>query len=473
MRNRDAVLLVFIILLAVVAVWIALPIDHPYWARQALVWQTPPEYRDLQLKEGLDLQGGTQVLLQAAPPPGQTVTSDDMEAAKTTVERRVNGLGVTEPLVQLEGNNRIIVELPGISNPDAAVQTIRSTGQLEFVEFGPANSTNGAPTSWPNIQQGVYVRTNDSNHPPSSAITNTVKDPYPNQVFKTIMTGRYLSQVGTQLNSSGQPNIAFQLSSDGAKIFGDYTTAHVGDVLGIVLDNIVLSAPRINSAIPDGSGIIEGSFTLDEANNLAVQMRYGSLPVPLDVVDRRTIGATLGADSVRHSVLAGMVGLIIVILFMIAQYRLPGMVAAVALLIYMALNLALYKLIPVTLTLPGIAGFLLSTGMAVDANVLIFERMKEELRWGRSLEYAVNAAFHRAWPSIRDSNLSTIISCVVLILFGRTFGAQQVMGFAINLSLGVLISMFTAVVVTRTFMSLLFHSEQVEALRGKRLLVDF
>ncbi len=328
-----------------------------------------------------------------------------MQAAKTTVERRVNGLGVTEPLVQMEGNNRIIVELPGISNPDAAVQTIRSTGQLEFVEFGPASSTNGAPTSWPNIQQGVYVRTDDSNHPPSSAITNTVKDPYPNQVFKTIMTGRYLSQVGTQLNSSGQPNIAFQLTSDGAKIFGDYTTAHVGDVLGIVLDNIVLSAPRINSAIPDGSGIIEGSFTLDEANNLAVQMRYGSLPVPLDVVDRRTIGATLGSDSVRHSVLAGLVGLIIVILFMIAQYRLPGVVAAVALLIYMAFNLALYKLIPVTLTLPGIAGFLLLTGMAVDANVLIFERMKEELRWGRSLEYAVNAAFHRAWPSIRDSNL--------------------------------------------------------------------
>ncbi len=466
MRNRDQVLLIFIILLTIFAAWIALPIQHPAAVTQLL-------NRDLQLKEGLDLQGGTQVLLQAVTSPGQTVTQDDMNSVKGVGARRVNGLGVNEPNIQLQGSNRIIVELPGISDPDAAVQTLQSTGQLEFVEFGPVDSATGAPSNYPNIGQGVFVRTSNSDRTPSQAITNTVKFPYPNQVFKTVMTGRELSNVTTQLNSSGTPTIAFQLTDAGAKTFSDYTSAHVNDVLGIVLDNIVLSAPKINSAITDGSGVIEGRFTLEEANNLTVQMKYGSLPVPLEVVDRRTIGATLGGDSVRRSVVAGLVGLIVVIIFMIAQYRLPGVLAAVALVIYAALNLMIYKLVPVTLTLPGIAGFLLSTGMAVDANVLIFERMKEELRWGRSLEYAVETAFHRAWPSIRDSNLSTIISCIVLVLFGRTFGAQTVMGFALNLGIGVLVSMFTAVTVTRTFMALVFHGERIESIRQNSLLLDY
>ncbi|HEX9118298.1 MAG TPA: protein translocase subunit SecD [Anaerolineae bacterium] len=466
MRNRDQVLLIFIILLTLLAVWIALPIQHPVAVTQFLG-------RDLQLKEGLDLQGGTQVLLQAVTTGDQKVSADDMNAVKGVVARRVNGLGVNEPNIQLQGNNRIIVELPGINDPDAAVQTLKSTGQLEFVEFGPVSAT-GAPTDYPNIGQGVYVRTTTSDRAPGAAISNTVKFPYPNQTFKTIMTGRELQNVTVQLaGTTGSPTIAFQLTDAGSKTFGDYTSAHVNDVLGIVLDNIVLSAPKINSAITGGSGVIEGRFTLEEANNLMVQMKYGSLPVPLEVVDRRTIGATLGGDSVRRSIVAGLVGLIVVILFMIAQYRLPGVLAAVALVIYAALNLMIYKLVPVTLTLPGIAGFLLSTGMAVDANVLIFERMKEELRWGKSLEYAVDTAFHRAWPSIRDSNLSTIISCIVLVMFGRTFGAQTVMGFALNLGIGVLVSMFTAVTVTRTFMALVFHGDRIESIRQNTVLLDY
>ncbi len=461
MRDRDIVILILVIALALLAVWIDLPIDHPQWAKQALFWQQPA---DLQIKQGLDLQGGTQILLQAAPAPGQNVTPDDMNAAKTIVERRVNGLGVTEPTIQSQGSNRIIVELPGISNPDAAVQTLKSTGQLEFVEIGDPD---------PKIVDGVYLRTTNSPNPPNKVTQAKVTDPYPDKVYKTIMTGRDLKQVGTTTDSSGAPAISFQLSDQGSQTFATYTSQNVGKILAIVLDNVVLSAPSIQTAITQGSGIIQGKFTLSEAQNLTIQMRYGALPVPLEVVDRRTVGATLGADSVRKSITAGLIGLVAVLLFVIVQYRLPGVFAAIALIIYALLNLMIYKLVPVTLTLPGIAGFLLSIGMAVDANILIFERMKEELRWGRSVHAAFIAGFSRAWPSIRDSNLSTIISCIILWLFGRSFGAQTVSGFAINLALGVVISMFTAVVVTRTFMTFLFETRGSEQLRESRWLLDY
>ena len=265
--------------------------------------------------------------------------------------------------------------------------------------------------------------------------------------------------------------ITFKLKDDGATTFASYTASHIGKVLAIVLDNQVLSAPSINSAIPQGSGEITGRFTLEEANNLAVQMRYGALPVPLEVVSRSSIGATLGADSVRKSLIAGLIGLMAVLLFMMVYYRLPGLLASLALLLYALINLAIYKMVPITLTLPGIMGFLLSTGMAVDANILIFERMKEELRWGKSLRQAVDAGFDRAWTSILDSNLSTLIICAILILFGRTFGAQPVLGFALNLGIGVLVSMFTAVVVTRTLMRFIFDRAGAEALRERQWLM--
>ncbi len=467
MRNRNTLVLILIILLALAILWIDLPIEHG-GGKNLAFWQQPPESRSLTIKQGLDLRGGTQILLEARPTEGQTVTSADLQTAKTIVERRVNGLGVTEPLVQIQGENRIIVELPGIDNPDQAVQTLKSTGQLEFVEIGP--STN---SPFPNIQEGVYVRTTNKDSVPDAAQLGTTALPYADQVFKTIMTGRDLKDAQIQLDQYGAPYLSFELTDAGAKIFGAYTAQHVGDTLAIVLDNVVLSAPNIKSAIPDGKGIIEGKFTQAEADSLAVQMRYGALPVPLEVANRRTIGATLGADSVRQSILAGLIGLSMVLLFMLVYYRLPGLLAALALLLYAGLNLALYKLIPITLTLPGIAGFLLSTGMAVDANILIFERMKEELRWGKSLSAAVEAGFNRAWTSILDSNLSTLITCLILILFGRTFGAQSVMGFAVNLGLGVLISMFTAVTVTRTLMRAVFERKSSEELRSKRWLMGF
>jgi preprotein translocase subunit SecD len=217
---------------------------------------------------------------------------------------------------------------------------------------------------------------------------------------------------------------------------------------------VVISSPQISTTIPDGNGQITGNFTSDEANNLAVTLRYGRLAVPVEVVESRVIGPTLGSDSLDKSLLAGIIGFIIVALFMLIYYRLPGAVAVVAIAIYAALAFALFKLIPVTLTLPGIAGFLLSTGSALDANILIFERLKEELRNGRTLKQAVDLGWKRAWPSIRDSNIATIITSIILFWFGSTFGATIVKGFALTLSLGVIVSLFTAVVITRTFLSI-------------------
>jgi preprotein translocase subunit SecD len=468
MRNRNTIAFVLIILLALLVLWIDLPISHSEWITRLLFWQQPPESRTLTIQEGLDLQGGTQALLQAAPAPGQQVTQQDMETAKVIVDRRVNALGVTEPVVQVVGQDRIVVELPGISNPEQAVQTLKNTGQLEFVEIG--SSTN---PQYPNVTQDVYVRTANKPDTPSEETVGTRPFPYKDVVFKTVMTGKDLKTAQTGLDQYGAPLITFELTDDGAKIFADYTAQHIGDILAIVLDNTVLSAPRIQSAIPEGRGEITGKFTKEEADSLSIQMRYGALPVPLDVVGLRMIGATLGADSVQKSIVAGLIGLAAVLLFMITYYRLPGVLAAIALLMYAGINLAIYKLVPVTLTLPGIAGFLLSTGMAVDANILVFERMKEELRWGRSLTAGLEAGFSRAWTSILDSNLSTLITCAILILFGRNFGAQAVMGFAVTLAIGVLVSMFTAITVTRTLMRAVLERSGADALREKRWLLGF
>lgn len=440
MSTRNLITLILILLLAAFAIYIALPTPKPAWLGNVIA-PHQPEDSALDLKLGLDLRGGTRVILEAQPVAGQAATADDMETARAIIERRVNGLGVSEPEVQVSGD-RIIVALPGIADPDAAIATLAGTGQLEFVDMGD----NPVPA-------GSKVVTSLS---ASDVPTDTI-------VYNTILTGDKLLSADVGRSSTTQSIfINFALKPDGAKIFGDYTSQNINKYLGIVLDKTVLSAPVVRAAISD-SGVIEGDFTLEEARNLAVQMRYGALPVPLEIAAVSTIGPTLGQDSVQSSVMAGIIGIAVVLLFMIISYRLPGVLAAMALVIYAALNIAIYKLVPVVLTLPGIAGFLLSTGMAVDANILIFERMKEELRAGRSLENAVEAGFSRAWTSILDSNLSTLITCVILYYFGSSFGASIVQGFAITLGIGVLVSMFTAVVVTRTFM------RTVVSLFGSRL----
>ncbi len=457
MRNRNLVNLILILLLTVVALVIALPIQHPTWMSNIAFWQ-PAAFRSLELKQGLDLQGGLQVLLQADLPSGQAVDTAAMEAAKVVVDNRVNGLGVAEPLVQRQGEDRIIVELPGIQNPDQAISTLKGTGLLEFIEAGNTPPLEGTVVET-TFGAGSTGQTGELN-------------PETGQPYKTIMTGADLksAQVGSD-PTTGLPVILFELTDSGREIFREYTRNNIGRVVAITMDKTVLSAPVIRAVI-DGSGEISGSFTRDQARSLAVQMQYGALPVPLAVLDVRTVGATLGADSVQRSVTAGVIGLIVVLLFMLIYYRLPGLLADVALIIFVLLNLMLFKLIPITLTLPGIAGFLLATGTAVDANVLIFERMKEELRNGKPLKNAVEAGFDRAWTSILDSNLSTLITCVILYYFGGTFGASSVRGFAFTLFLGILTSMFTAVFVTRTFMRFVFERPGAdEKMAGRAWLV--
>jgi protein-export membrane protein SecD len=449
MRNQ-AVSLVAILLLVLAGVYIVFfPSEYqPAWLQRSVVPDAPRNLLDLKL--GLDLRGGTQVLLEADLPEGQALADGAMSTARTIVENRVNGLGVSEAVVQAQGEDRIIVELPGINNPEQAIETLRSTGQLEFVD----------PAGMP-MQQGMLINT--TNHP--TIVTDTISAgnfdpqlaPYGNQLFETVMTGDILrSAIATQ-DQFNQWQINFELTSAGGEQFFNYTSQHINQPLVIVLDGRVLSAPIIEAAIRD-SGVIRGQFSREEAESLGIQMRYGALPVPLQVVDTRTIGATLGQDSVDRSLRAGLIGGLAVFIFVLAIYRAPGIVTCVALLCYMILNLAIYKLIPITLTLPGIAGFILSIGMAVDANVLIFERMKEEVRNGRSIRLAVEAGFNRAWPAIFDSNLATVTTCAVLFWFGNTFGASVVKGFAVNLAIGVILSMFSAVFLTRVLMRALLNS---------------
>jgi preprotein translocase subunit SecD len=272
------------------------------------------------------------------------------------------------------------------------------------------------------------------------------------------MTGDQLDQVGVSTDTTtGNVVITFTLKSAGAQIFSDYTTNNVGRYLAIVLDKTIISAPQINEPITEGEGIIQGSFTVDSANALAIQLRYGSLPIPLKVAESRVVGPTLGQDSLQKSIIAGLVGFGIVVLFMLIFYKLAGGVAILAIASYALITLALYKLLPVTLTLPGIAGFLLSTGGALDANILIFERLKEELRSGRTLLQAVDLGWKRAWPSIRDSNIATLITSAILFWFGSSFGATIVKGFAITLALGVLISLFSSIFITRAFLNIVLN----------------
>ena len=656
MRKSESWQLAIIILIALAALYVVLDVERPDWVNSLVFWQ-PEQQRDISLHLGLDLQGGLQVLLAADVPEGQELDTASMETARRIVENRVNSLGLTEPVVQAQGERRIIVELPGIENPEQAVETIKGTALLEFVDAGPIplppgtviTTSLGGPggvtpaaaaatpttsisgTAEPEIAlpeptepapeelfpmpaepterndmyseppemrididetytatiatakgdivvqldagaapqtvnnfaflagQGFYdgltfhrvepgfviqggdptgtgtggpgytvpaeiglphvegaiamARQGDDVNPtrassgsqfyitlaetphldgaytvfgqvvegmdvvqsiaigdvieritvmPTTALsptaTTTTLPAQPTTspsagpvIYESILTGAGIKNVGLDRNQQNEYIIPFELNPDAAQIFADYTGSHVGQYLCIVLDKTVISCPTVREPIPNGQASISGQFTFDAARQLAIQLRYGALPVPLRVESFNRVGATLGAESVQKSVRAGTVGLVIVLIFMLIYYRLPGALADVALVIYVLLNIALYKLAPITLTLPGIAGFILSAGMAVDANILIFERMKEELRRGRGLKTAIEIGFSRAWPSIRDGQLSTLIICAILFFFGTNFGASIVKGFAITLAIGTVINVFTAVFATRTF----------------------
>jgi preprotein translocase subunit SecD len=418
--------LIVILIVVAVAVWIDLP-NNPGIHLAGF-------NKDIDTRLGLDLVGGVQALLEADLPEGTAVDVEKMQTATRIVENRVNGLGVTEALVQQAGEQRIVVELPGVEDPTVAISTIQETGLLEFVDMGMSP-----------LAAGTIIVTD-------VATSEAVEEG--EQIWNTVMTGDMIENVQVIRDPSGQYVIQFELTSDGANIFANYTTEHVGEFLGIVLDKTVISAPDVNEPITEGEGVISGAFDLESANNLAVQLRYGSLPIPLKVVETRTIGPSLGQDSLEKSLVALLIGFIVVILFMALYYRLPGVLADISIIIYALVTFSIFRYIPVTLTLPGIAGFMLSTGSALDANILIFERLKEELRAGRKLNQAVDIAWKRAWPSIRDSNIATLITCGILFWFGSAFGATVVKGFSLTLAIGVVISLFTAIVITRTLLNL-------------------
>ncbi|OIO15703.1 protein translocase subunit SecD [Candidatus Gottesmanbacteria bacterium CG11_big_fil_rev_8_21_14_0_20_37_11] len=384
---------------------------------------------DLKTHLGLDLSGGTHLVLEADM---KNISSSDKEkafdSAKNIVERRINLFGLTEPIVQKTkvGNSfRIIVEIPGISDVSSAIDLIGKTAQLAFYE--EASQTANLAT-------------------PSSVLELWSK--------KTDLTGSNLKRAEVTFDSkTGKPEVALEFDKVGAKLFEDITTQNVGKTVAIFLDDQLLSAPRVNEPIVGGKAVIQGNFSMDEAKRLSVSLNAGALPVPLKILEQRNIGATLGRESIDRSLIAGVIGLCIVGLFMLVNYGLLGLVADVALVIYTLMVFAMFKLIPVTLTLAGIAGFILSIGMAVDANILIFERMKEEIRWGKDYIHALSLGFDRAFPSIRDSNISSLITCGILYWFGTGI----VRGFAITLAVGIVVSLFSAITITRSLLKLIYR----------------
>lgn len=385
--------------------------------------------RDLEVKKGLDLAGGTHLVLEADM---KGINPSDRTAALSSlqgiIERRVNLYGVSEPVIQsakVGDSYRVIVELAGVTDLNQAMDLVGRTAQLTFRETVSA-SDSAKVSSVSAILYGPFQQTTD-------------------------LTGRDVKIASPAFDpNTGQPIIQLTFNDTGAKKFSDLTTRNVGKQIAIFLDDQLLIDPVVKTPIPDGRTVISGSFTTAQTKEIATLLNSGALPAPVHVIEQRTIGATLGQQSIDKSLLAGAVGLAIVALFMIANYGGLGLFADLALIIYSLLVLALFKLIPVTLTLAGIAGFILSIGMAVDANILIFERMKEEIRWGRNKLAAIEAGFNRAFPSIRDSNASTLITCAILYWFGT----GPVRGFALTLAIGVLVSLFTAVTVTRTFLRL-------------------
>jgi preprotein translocase subunit SecD len=437
--------LAIILVIAALAIWVdmsdVIQITNPF--NDTVLFK-----QDVKPRLGLDLQGGLQVLLEADLPADSTIDAEAMSTARDIVENRTNALGVSENVIQLAGERRIVGEFPGTDDANAILDIIQQTGLLEFVDTGDYRPEEGTI-----LQTDFSTGSSTETSTPTPAADGTI-DPQTQVVYHTIMTGKDLRSVNVGLDTSGQPAIDFVLSTEGATIFGQHTANNIGKILTITLDKRVVSAPSINGAIPDGSGQISGSFTAESANALAVQLRYGSLPIPLKVVETRIIGPTLGEDSLRRSLMAGLIGSVIVILFMSIYYRLPGITANISILFYAAILLAIFKAIGVTLTLPGIAGIMLSTGSALDANILVFERLKEELRGGRQIRQAFDQAWSRAWPSIRDSNIAALITSAILFWFGSTFGATIVKGFSLTLAMGVVISLFSSLYITRTLLAL-------------------
>jgi protein-export membrane protein SecD/preprotein translocase SecF subunit len=474
-----------IAILTVIAAVIVWPSDPGRYLPDFFPW---PKGHGLQIggfdretmRLGLDLKGGTYMLLEGDPAslPAEADLDDAMEGARDVIEKRINEFGVAETEIQRQGSDRLALQLPGI-DPEEAREKIGRTALLAFLEperdeegnivctsdtgetvtvpsdvvetdygFRPTNLTTTAEDpQWWCVPSGSTVPTGTVNWVEATGIGSDGQE--------KALTGRFLRGKETEVifDAAGRPFVQLKFNSEGGDLFEQLTTRLLGLPMGIFLDEELISAPTVQGILSTDS-VITG-LELDEADTLARQLRTGAMPIKLRVIQESTVDATLGDDSVRKTVQAGEIGILAVIIFMILYYRLPGVLASFALGTYISVLLMIFKIIPVTLTLAGIAAFVLSVGMAVDANILIFERMKEELRAGRSLIVAIETGFARAWPSIRDSNISTFITCGILWWFGDQFGANLVKGFALTLGIGVAVSMFSAIIVTRTFLRLL------------------
>lgn len=389
--------------------------------------------KDLSYKLGLDLQGGTQLTYKVVMKDVKKDQQQDaFESARNVIERRINYLGVSEPSIQtikLGDEHRIVVDLPGMSNVTQAIGLIGQTAQLTFWEGGSEKASTEIDQTQP--------------------LLFTLGQLLGAQPLPTNLTGKELQKATVVFDpTSGKPQVQIQFTSLGAKYFGEITKRNLGRVVAIALDNQVISAPVVQSEIVNGTAVITGDFSTDIAKNLSIALNAGALPAPLEVIAQKSVGPSLGINSLHKSVFAALIGFISIFFFMTYIYRKEGVIACIALGIYAIITLFVYKLIPVTLTLAGIAGFILSIGMAVDANILIFERMKEELRRGKPREIAMKNGFNRAWTSIRDSNVTSIITCIILFYFGSGI----VRGFALTLFIGILISMFSAITVTRNLL---------------------
>ncbi len=438
MGSRLALRLAVIFVLGLAAVQIA-------FKPVTIVGRTPVFQKPaLRLNLGLDLQGGTLLVLEGQDTPQAQATSEAVDAAMRVIERRIDQLGVVEPTIQRQGLNRILVELPGIQDPERAIKLIGKTALLEFVDSGVQALPEGA--SWQPDGKTVVL-------PPLRRTDRTPGQEAPPQtltlVKKVILTGADLESAQAGFDqTTAAPIVNFEFKSKAAKEFEDYTGANVGKHLTIVLDNDVITSPVIRDRISGGKGQISGGFRdIEEARDLAVLLRGGALPIPVEIVENRTVGPQLGADSIRASVRASVVAFAAVVLFMALFYGLSGLMANFALALYMVVLLALLTGLGATLTLPGMAGIVLSIGMAVDANVIIFEKIKEELRAGKSLRAAIGTGWGRATTTILDSNVTTLIATAVLFLLG----SGPIRGFAVTLSIGVTVSMATAILVTRAF----------------------
>ena len=418
---------------------------------------------------GLDLQGGVNLVYQA-----DLSTTEDKSTAmaglRDVIERRVNMFGVSEPVVQIQGNDRLLVELPGVKDVQAAIKMIGETPYLEFLEERTKEESQLILDKVKELQ-AVQEKGGD---------IQTVKDwqlalqhPY----FKpTELTGKYLSRANVVFDQTTyKPQVELIFNSDGEKLFEDITARNAKKPMAIFLDgaSIIdtsgdgkidvsdLYAPIVEGKIIGGKAVISGSMSAKTANDISRRLNSGALPVKIgSPISQETVGPTLGAASLQKSLWAGILGLLAVIVFMIVFYRLPGLLASVALIIYVAITLSIFKLVPVTLTLAGIGVFILAIGMAVDANILIFARMKEEIKLGKSLSVAIQEGFGRAWPSIRDSNLNSLIVCAILFIFSTSF----IKGFALTLSLGIIVSLFSAIFITRIFL-LVFVGPRLEKLK--------